>query len=127
MNDERARFYLGRKKPPPLKKLPLTDVNMQLHALRAHLQMLLWKAADQRDTLEETHDIANFGWSIEGSTITPALSTAPVAPQVLLDVVAAVVPQRERHATAHAAAAKAQDFHARTTGSARKEPLTVVF
>ena len=87
MNNARARFYLGRKKPPPLKKLPPTDANLQLHAFRAHLQMLLWKAVDQRDPPEATRDITNFGWSIAGSTITPAISTAPVAPQVLLDVV----------------------------------------
>ena len=77
----------SRKKPPPLKKLPPTDDNLQLHVLRAHLQMLLWKAADQRDPPEEACDIGNFGWTIEGSTITPAVSTVPVAPQTLLDVV----------------------------------------
>ena len=71
----------------PLKKLPPTDANLQLHVLRAHLQMLLWKAADQRDPPEEARNIANFGWNIEGSAITPAVSTAPVAPQALLDVV----------------------------------------
>ena len=87
MNDVHARFYRGRKKPPPLKKLLPTDVNLQLHVLRAHLQMLLWKAADKHDPPEEARDIANFGWSIEGCTITPAISTVPVAPQVLLDVV----------------------------------------
>ena len=87
VNDARAHFYRGYKKPPPLKKLPPTDANLQLHVLRAHLQMLLWKAADQRDPPEEARNIANFGWNIEGCTITPAVSTAPVAPQVLLDVV----------------------------------------
>ena len=54
-----------RSKAPPLKKLPLTDANMQLLVLRARLQMLLWKAADQRDQPEETRDIANFDWSID--------------------------------------------------------------
>ncbi|KAG0722875.1 hypothetical protein GWK47_043722 [Chionoecetes opilio] len=87
MNDTRAHLYRCRKKPPPLKKLPPTDANLQLHVLRAHLQMLLWKAADQCDPLVEARNIANFGWNIEGSTITPAVSTAPVAPQALLDVV----------------------------------------
>ena len=87
MNDARAHSYLGHKKPPPLKKFPPTDANLQLHVLRAHLQMLLWKAADQRDPPEEARNIANFGWNIEGSAITPAVSTAPVAPQALLDVV----------------------------------------
>ena len=87
MNDARAHFYRGRKKHPPLKKLPPTDANLQLHVLRAHLQMLLWKAADQHDPPEEAGNIVNFGWSIEGSTVTPAISTEPVAPQALLDVV----------------------------------------
>ena len=71
----------------PLKKLPPTDANLQLHVLRAHLQMLLWKAADQRDPPEEARNIANCVWNIEGSAITLAISTAPVAPQALLDVV----------------------------------------
>ena len=38
-------------------------------------------------TPEETGDIANFDWSIDGSIITPTVSTAPVAPQALLHVV----------------------------------------
>ena len=87
MSVARVRFFRGRKKPPPLKKLPATDANLQLHVLRAHRQMLLWKAADQRDPPEETRDIANCDWSIDGSIITPTVSTAPVAPQALLDVV----------------------------------------
>ena len=87
MNEARARFFRSSKKPPPLKKLPPTDDNLQMHVLRAHLQMLLWKAADQDDPPEEAREIINFGWSIEGSTITPKNSTAPVAPKELLDVV----------------------------------------
>ena len=87
MNDARAHIYRSHKKPPPLKKRPPTDANLQLHVLRAHLQMLLWKAADQHDPPEEAQNIANFGWSIEGSAITTAVSTAPVAPQALLDAV----------------------------------------
>ena len=87
MNDARAHFYRGHKKPPPLKKLLPTDANLLLHVLQAHLPMLLWKAADQRDPPVEARNIAKFGWNIEGSAITLAVSTAPVAPQALLDVV----------------------------------------
>ena len=108
----------------PLKKLPPTDTNLQLHVLRALLQMLLWKAADQRDPPEEARNIAI--WNIEGSAITPAVSTAPVAPQALLDVVAVAALQSTRHAVAHAAAATAQAFHARTTANAREETSAVV-
>ncbi|KAK2193921.1 hypothetical protein NP493_6g09010 [Ridgeia piscesae] len=77
MNDAHAHSYRCHKKPPPLKKLPPIDANLQLHMLRAHLQMLLWKAADQRDPPEEARNIANFGWSIEGSAITTAASCSP--------------------------------------------------
>ena len=38
MNDARAHFYCGRKKPPPLTKLQPTDGNLQLHVLRAHFK-----------------------------------------------------------------------------------------
>ena len=87
MNEARAHLYHGHKKPQPLKKLPPTDANLQLHVLRAHLQMLLWKAADQSDPPEEARKIADFGWNVNGSIITPSVSTAPVAPQALLDVI----------------------------------------
>ncbi|KAK2181855.1 hypothetical protein NP493_378g00033 [Ridgeia piscesae] len=60
MNDARAHFYRGHKKPPPLKKLPPTDANLQLHVLRAHLQMLLWKVADQRDPPVEARNISQL-------------------------------------------------------------------
>ena len=47
MSDARDRFFRGRKKSQPLKKLQPTDANLQRHVLRAHLQkLLLWKAAD---------------------------------------------------------------------------------
>ena len=47
-NCAHAHFYRGHKKLPSLKKLPPTNDNMQLHLLRAYLQMLLLKATDQR-------------------------------------------------------------------------------
>ena len=85
MNDACAHFYRGHKKPLPLKELQPTDANLQLHVLRAYLQMLPWKAADQRDSLEEAPNIANFGWSIEGSAIMLAIST--VAPDASTPIV----------------------------------------
>ena len=61
MNEARARIYRSHKKHPPLKKLPPTDANLQLHVLRAHLQVLLWKAADQSDPPEGARGITDFG------------------------------------------------------------------
>ena len=88
--------------------------------------MLLWKAADQRAPLEEARNIANFGWNIEGSAITPAVSTAPIAPQAVLDVVAVAALQSARHAVAHAAATTEHCFLARTTANAREKTSAVV-
>ena len=87
MNEAHVRLFTRQKKPPALKKLPPTDANLVLHVLRAHHQMLLWKAAAQHDPPQETQTIVNFGWNVEGSTVTPAVSTTPVAPQGLLDIV----------------------------------------
>ena len=58
MNNARCQIYRQRKKPPELKKLPPTDANMMLHIMRAHLQVMLWKATDQREPPAETRDIA---------------------------------------------------------------------
>ena len=80
LNSARYKMYMSRKKPPPLKKLPPTDNNLQLHVLRAHLQIMLWKAADQRHPPVDV-DVK------EGGVVTPSVSNAPVAPQGFLDVV----------------------------------------
>ena len=88
LNSASYKMYMSRKKPPPLRKLPPTDNNLQLHVLRAHLQMMLWKAADQRHPPVDARDIRRFGLDVnEGGVVTPSVSNAPVAPQGLLDVV----------------------------------------
>ena len=120
MNDTRVHFYHRRKKPPKLNKLPSTDANLELHVIQAHLQMLLWKAADQRDPPLEAGNIANFDWNIEGSTTTPAVSTAPVAPQALLAVVSCSCTADDKACSGTSAATAVQAFRVRITASARE-------
>ena len=81
------QIYSGSKKLPKLKKLPPTDANLMLHILRAHLQVMLWKAAGQREPPAEARDISKFGWEVvkEGAVM-PALAIQAVAPINLLDV-----------------------------------------
>ena len=87
-NTARYKMDTFRKYPPPLKKLPPTYSNLQLHMLRAHLQMMLWKAAYERHTPVDAHNIRHFGWNVkDGGVVTPPMSNAPVAPHELLDVV----------------------------------------
>ena len=81
---------------------------------------------NNEDATVEARNIANFGWNIEGSAITPTVSTAPVAPQTLLDVVSCSCTAECKACSAHAAAATAQAFHARTTANTREETSAVV-
>ena len=85
-------YPYGRGKKSALKVLknnvPPTYSNQQLHVLRAHLQMMLWKAADQRHPPVNARDIRRFSWDVkEGGLGTPSVSSSPVAPDGLLDVV----------------------------------------
>ena len=74
MNQARYNLFKQRKKPPALKKLPPTGLNLMLHALRAHLQVLLWKAADKLDPPQITQDITKFGWDITDGVM-PVIAT----------------------------------------------------
>ena len=91
LNVARYDIYRKHKTPPALKTLPPTERNAHLHGWHAHLQMMLWKAADRPDP--PAVDITNFGWDKkegekEGEeVIMPALDASPVAPPALLDII----------------------------------------
>ena len=53
-------MYMSQKKPPPLKTLPPTDSNLQLHVLGGHIQMMLGKAADQRHPPVDARDLGSL-------------------------------------------------------------------
>ena len=57
-----------------------------LHVL-AHLQVMLWKSADQPRPPPESEDITKFGWVYKDGIPMPAVSEETIAPQALLDVV----------------------------------------
>ena len=52
---------------------------MMLHIMRAHLQVMLWKAADQREPPAETRDITQFGWEVTRGVVMPTVSTEAMA------------------------------------------------
>ncbi|KAJ8349304.1 hypothetical protein SKAU_G00244340 [Synaphobranchus kaupii] len=91
LNIARYDIYQKRKTSPALKTLPPTEHNVHLHGRRAHLQVLLWKAADHPDPPDV--DITKFGWDKkegekEGEeVIMPVLDASPVAPPALLDII----------------------------------------
>ena len=47
--------------------LPPTSTNLLHHMLRAHLQVMLWKAADHQAPPDESANITHFGWDIQDS------------------------------------------------------------
>ena len=86
LNAARHDIYRKRKNPPPLKSLPPTDANLALHVQRAHLQMLLWKAADKSDPPDI--QLTDYGWEVkEHEHVMPAVSREPAAPSKLMDVI----------------------------------------
>ena len=120
LNSARYKIYMSRKKPPPLKKLPPTDNNLQLNVLRAHLQMMLWKAADKRHPPVDARDIRRFGWDVkEGGVVTPSVSNAPVGHRGFSTLRAAAVAPSEKRAARSGAAVTVPDFHVRSTATAR--------
>ena len=59
---EDARLKMFLKSKIKIQNLPPTSTNFMLHALRAHLQVKLWKSADQPRPPPESEDITKFSW-----------------------------------------------------------------
>ena len=52
---------------------------------RAHLQMLLWKAADQQGPPDVS--IADYGWKIDDGITCPSNDSGPPGPRLLMNVI----------------------------------------
>ena len=87
MNEARVSLFKKRKTPPALKNLPPTDANLMLHCLRAHHQVMLWKAASEQFPPVAAKDITKYGWYLKDGVPQPYVAQIPVAPPGLLDVV----------------------------------------
>ena len=51
-----------KSKSPKIEALSPMDENLWYHMLRAHLQVMLWKAADEQSA--PLLQITSFGWEI---------------------------------------------------------------
>ena len=67
--------------------LPPTSSNSLQHVLRAHLQIILWKAADQHSPLEESVDITRFGWEFKNDIPIPVIDHSDPASSELIDII----------------------------------------
>ena len=79
-------IYYKRKNPPPLKSLPPTNMNLALHIRRAHLQIMLWRAANKANP--PAVKITDYGWDVDANNeVMPVLSREPIASEQLMDVI----------------------------------------
>lgn len=86
---ESARFtiFTKNKKSPKLMSLPPTTPNLLQHVLRAHLQVMLWKAANNQTPPDESADITKFGWKIQDNIPVPVIAEGEPVPPKLFNVI----------------------------------------
>ena len=116
-----ARYNMyTRKQAKPLRimLLPPTDTNLYLHVRPAHLQMLLWKAADQQGPPDVY--IADYGWKIDNGITCSSTDSGPPGPPLLMNVIAAAVERRTRHARKAIVAVTVKNSAAQSTASAQQ-------
>ena len=66
------------------QKLPPTERAAHFHSLRVHLQVMLWK----RLTYKDIHLAPEqWGWNLDGTTLTPVMTDMAAAPETLLKFV----------------------------------------
>jgi len=83
MREAHYSIYSRKKgKSMCILALPFTVANLYLHVRRAHLQMIMWKAADQRGPPQV--DITQFYCEMKGGIPSPCGDTGLLTPLVLL-------------------------------------------
>ena len=80
-------IFSKKKRNPKVMALPLTSAYLLQHMLRAHLQIMLWKAADCEGNAGESRDITHFGWLFRNKIYIPVNAEGDPAPPELLDVI----------------------------------------
>ena len=87
MNTLRYNIFSQKKDPPKIKSLPPTDEAAVQHIKRAHLQTIIWDAADQINSPDV--DVINFGYQLDNNDIPqPVYGPTDVIPPDLQKVVA---------------------------------------
>ena len=86
MNQLRHTIFISKTNTPKIKTLPPTDSALDEHLNRAHLQTMVWKAADQLEPPDL--NIANLGWDVITGIPKPCTWVFEVAPPELMKVAA---------------------------------------
>ena len=86
MTQARYNMYTRKQgKPLSIMLLPPTDTNIYLHVQHAHLQMLLWEAADHQRPPDDS--ISEYGWKIDDGKTCPSIVSGPPGPPLLMNVI----------------------------------------
>ena len=86
MTQARYNLYTRKQRKPTRRiLLPPTDTNLYLNVRRAHLQMLLWKAADQQGPPDVS--TSQYCWKIDDGITCPRTDSGPPGPPLLMDVI----------------------------------------
>ena len=72
-----------KKRNPKVMALHPTSANLLQHMFCAHLQIMLWKAADCEGTAGESRDITKFGWYFQIKIYIPVIAECHPAPSGL--------------------------------------------
>ncbi len=86
MNQLRHKIFSSKKTTPQIKSLPPTDAALEAHILRAHVQCMLWKAADANGPPEV--DYSKFGWEQKDNILQPVTGVKVACAPELMKVVA---------------------------------------
>ncbi len=86
MNQLRHTIFMSKRDTPKIKTLAPTDAALNEYVKRAHLQTMIWKAADQ--TEPPNVNIGQYGWVVTNGIPVPCTGVSDVAPPQLMKVVA---------------------------------------
>ena len=86
MNALRYNIFSTRLKVPSLMSLPPTDDSLAQHLKRAHIQAMLWQAADRNQPPNVC--LCDYGLEMSGGTPSPVRASKPVGPPELTKVIA---------------------------------------
>lgn len=86
MEELRYKNFSSKANIPKIRSLPPTGEALNKHILRCHLQVLLWKSAEDRCP-PDVH-IEDYGWSMNNQELEPDIGVTTMAPPELMKVVA---------------------------------------
>ena len=87
MESAHNTIFTEKTNSPKVKALRLTATTLFLQMLKAQLQVMLWKAADQQTAPDEAADSTQFGWEIRDGDLLLLIRIHDLGSPSLCDVI----------------------------------------